>query len=132
VVLILPQGTIPRGEAFFDPVLHGKTGAVRLAEATGATLVPVGVWGTDRVWPRSAYVPDVTKVLDPVAIRVRIGPALPTGTGDVAAETVALMAAISALLPAEASTEQVPTDEDLRRTYPPRRPGKSATASGAT
>ena len=35
VVIILPQGTIPRGEAFFDPVLQGKTGAARLAAATG-------------------------------------------------------------------------------------------------
>ena len=26
VVIVLPQGTIPRGYDFFDPVLHGKTG----------------------------------------------------------------------------------------------------------
>jgi putative phosphoserine phosphatase/1-acylglycerol-3-phosphate O-acyltransferase len=123
VVLILPQGTIPRGEAFFDPVLQGKTGAVRLAQATGAALVPVGIWGTDRVWPRSAYVPDVTRVLDPVPVRVRVGPALPPGTGLVAEETVALMAAISALLPPEATVERAPTEDELRRTFPPRRPG---------
>ena len=33
---ILPQGTIPRGEEFFDPVLQGKTGTARLAAMTGA------------------------------------------------------------------------------------------------
>ncbi len=36
VVMVLPQGTIPRGEAFFDPALVGKTGTARLAAATGA------------------------------------------------------------------------------------------------
>ncbi len=40
VVIVLPQGTIPRGYDFFDPVLHGKTGTARLAASTGATVVP--------------------------------------------------------------------------------------------
>src|SRR5207302_1335761 len=31
LVALMPQGTIPRGEAFFDPVLKGKWGAARLA-----------------------------------------------------------------------------------------------------
>ena len=35
VVIVLPQGTIPRGEAFFDTELHGKTGTARLAAADG-------------------------------------------------------------------------------------------------
>ena len=58
VVIVLPQGTIPRGEAFFDPVLHGKTGAARLAAETGAPVVPIGLWGTEQVWPRSSKVPE--------------------------------------------------------------------------
>ena len=53
-VIVLPQGTIPRGEAFFDPVLTGKTGAARLAAETGAPVVPIGIWGTEKVWPRSS------------------------------------------------------------------------------
>ena len=65
VVVVLPQGTIPRGYDFFDPVLHGKTGTARLAAATGATVVPVGLWGTEKVWPRSARVPDFTLVRHP-------------------------------------------------------------------
>ncbi|HLX88824.1 MAG TPA: HAD-IB family hydrolase, partial [Acidimicrobiales bacterium] len=39
VVVILPQGTIPRGRAFFDPVLQGKTGVARLAAMTGAPVI---------------------------------------------------------------------------------------------
>ena len=32
LVAIMPQGTIPRGPAFFDPVLKGRWGAARLAD----------------------------------------------------------------------------------------------------
>ena len=64
-VIVLPQGTIPRGEAFFDPVLQGKTGAARLAAATGAPVVPIGLWGTEKVWPRSSKVPNVTTLHHP-------------------------------------------------------------------
>ena len=31
MVALMPQGTIPRGQAFFDPVLKGRWGAARLA-----------------------------------------------------------------------------------------------------
>jgi len=73
VVIVLPQGTIPRGYDFFDPVLHGKTGTARLAASTGATVVPVGIWGTEKVWPRSARVPDFTLVRNPPRVTVRVG-----------------------------------------------------------
>ena len=36
LVAIMPQGTIPRGPAFFDPVLKGRWGAARLAQLTKA------------------------------------------------------------------------------------------------
>ena len=36
LVAIMPQGTIPRGPAFFDPVLKGRWGAARLQQLTGA------------------------------------------------------------------------------------------------
>ena len=42
VVAIMPQGTIPRGEAFFDPVLKGRWGAARLAHMTRVPVIPVG------------------------------------------------------------------------------------------
>ncbi len=47
VVIILPQGTIPRGAVFFEPVLTGKTGAARLAAETGAPVIPIGIWGSE-------------------------------------------------------------------------------------
>jgi len=51
VVIVIPQGTIPRGEAFFDPVLHGKTGAARLAADTGAPVVRSGCGARRRCGP---------------------------------------------------------------------------------
>ena len=61
------------GNDFFDPVLRGKTGTARLAASTGATVVPVGLWGTEKVWARSARVPDVTLVRHPPTVTVRVG-----------------------------------------------------------
>ncbi|HUI03467.1 MAG TPA: HAD-IB family hydrolase [Acidimicrobiales bacterium] len=119
VLVILPQGTIPRGEAFFDPVLAGKSGTARLAAMTGAPVVPVGLWGTEEVWPRSARLPNVANVLRPPTVRVRVGKAVPLGLEDVAADTEAIMAAIVAQLPAQAERRHEPTAEELARTFPP-------------
>lgn len=119
IVVVLPQGTIPRGEAFFDPELHGKTGAARLAASTGAPVVPIGLWGTERVWPRSARVPDVTGVRHPPKVRVRVGGPVALGLDDARADTERLMSAISALLPPEARRPHHPSPEELARTYPP-------------
>lgn len=119
VVVILPQGTIPRGRQFFEPKLQGKTGAARLAAMTGAPVVPVGIWGTERVWPRSARLPDVAGVLRPPAVRVRVGPPVALGLTDAAADTSAIMEAIARLLPAEARRPHEPSAEELARTFPP-------------
>ena len=58
VVAIMPQGTIPRGPAFFDPELKGRWGVARLAQLTKAPVIPVGLWGTEKVWPRSSRHPE--------------------------------------------------------------------------
>ena len=119
VVVILPQGTIPRGRAFFEPVLQGKTGTARLAASTGAPVVPVGIWGTDRVWPRSSRLPKMTNVARPPLVQVRVGAPLSLGLTDAVADTALVMRAISALLPAEARRPHEPTAEELARTFPP-------------
>lgn len=119
VVVILPQGTIPRGRAFFEPTLQGKTGTARLAAMTGAPVVPVGIWGTERVWPRSSRLPNVTTVLHPPHVQVRVGQPLSLGLTDADADTAAVMKAIAALLPAEARRRHEPTAEELARTFPP-------------
>ena len=120
VVIVLPQGTIPRGHDFFDPVLHGKTGTARLAASTGAAVVPVGLWGTEKVWPRSSRVPDFTLVRNPPKVTVRVGRPLSLSLTDARADTETIMQAISALLPAEARVRHEPTPEELARTKPPK------------
>ncbi|MGO8876104.1 MAG: HAD-IB family hydrolase [Acidimicrobiales bacterium] len=120
-IVVLPQGTIPRGAAFFEPELKGKTGAARLAASTGAPVIPIGLWNTEAVWPRSSTLPRLTNVLSPPTVRVRVGPTvagLSLGSGDAVADTEKIMAAIAALLPEEARSVRQPTDEELARTYP--------------
>jgi putative phosphoserine phosphatase/1-acylglycerol-3-phosphate O-acyltransferase len=119
VVIVLPQGTIPRGEAFFDPDLKGKTGTARLAAATGAVVVPVGVWGTEKVWARSARTPDFTLVRHPPRVTVRVGQPLTLSLTDAIADTATIMAGIAALLPEESRVRHEPTAEELARTKPP-------------
>jgi putative phosphoserine phosphatase/1-acylglycerol-3-phosphate O-acyltransferase len=119
VVIVLPQGTIPRGEQFFDPVLHGHTGAARLAAATGAPVVPIGLWGTEEVWPRSSKVPNMAALQHPPRVTVTVGPPVPLGLEDAVADTTVLMAAIVDLLPEAARVERIPTQQDLDRTRPP-------------
>ena len=52
MVAIMPQGTIPRGTAFFDPVLKGRWGAARLADDERRTGDPDGAVGhRDRCGP---------------------------------------------------------------------------------
>ncbi|MDA8266913.1 MAG: HAD-IB family hydrolase [Actinomycetota bacterium] len=123
-VLIMPQGTIPRGRAFFDPTLHGKTGCARLAAMTGAPVVPIGLWGTEAVWPRAARVPAVTAVAKPPTVRIRVGPPIDVASeaaSDPVAATERLMAAIASQLPPEAGDVRSPSDSEVERAMPPGR-----------
>jgi len=129
VVLVLPQGTIPRGEDFFRPALTGRTGAVRLAQGAGAPLVPIGLWGTEVVWPRSSRLPDVTRLLRPPTVRVRVGFPVELGSLPPDEGTRRLMRAISALLPADGRLCRPPNEEELERTYPPGTRPRLTTAS---
>ncbi len=119
VVALMPQGTIPRGPAFFDPELKGRWGAARLAALTKAPVIPVGLWGTEKVWPRSARLPNLTNLTNPPRIRVRVGEPVPLGYRSADKDTKRIMAAIAELLPAEARRAHTPTDVELARTYPP-------------
>jgi putative phosphoserine phosphatase/1-acylglycerol-3-phosphate O-acyltransferase len=119
LVALMPQGTIPRGEAFFDPVLKGRPGAARLAHATRAPVIPVGLWGTEAVWPRSARLPNVWNLAHPPTVRVRVGPPVTLGYRSVGADTDRIMRAIMDLLPPESRVRRTPTPEELARTYPP-------------
>ena len=72
MVVIMPEGTIPRGPAFYRKP-KGRWGAARLAQMTGAPVIPVGMWGTEKVWPRSSRLPNLLNLTDPPTVRVRVG-----------------------------------------------------------
>ena len=119
MVAIMPQGTIPRGREFYNPVLKGRWGAMRLAHDTGAPVIPMGLWGTESVWPRSARLPNVLNVLSPPLVTIRVGKAVELTYDDLEADTERMMSAISTLLPPEGREWHEPTDEELARTVPP-------------
>jgi putative phosphoserine phosphatase/1-acylglycerol-3-phosphate O-acyltransferase len=118
LVAMMPQGTIPRGRAFFEPELVGRWGAARLAKMTGAPLIPIGLWGTERVWPRNAKVPNVLAIANPPLVRCRVGDPLHVAGDDLDEDTRRIMDAIVDLLPPEARVRREPTEEELRRTIP--------------
>jgi putative phosphoserine phosphatase/1-acylglycerol-3-phosphate O-acyltransferase len=119
IVALMPQGTIPRGPAFFDPVLKARWGAARLAAMTGAPVIPIGLWGTEKVWPRSERLPNMLALAHPPTVTVTVGKAVPALKGlDPDAATKKIMTAITKLLPAEARKKHTPTPEELARTYP--------------
>jgi putative phosphoserine phosphatase/1-acylglycerol-3-phosphate O-acyltransferase len=137
VVAIMPQGTIPRGPAFFEPELKGRWGAARLAALSKAPVIPIGLWGTERVWPRSSRLPNVLNLSDPPQITIRVGAPVALKYKSLDADTKRIMTAITELLPAEAHLAHDPTAEELAKTYPPgykgdptaestRRPGTDA------
>jgi putative phosphoserine phosphatase/1-acylglycerol-3-phosphate O-acyltransferase len=130
MVAIMPQGTIPRGRAFFDPVLQGRWGAARLAVRTGAPVIPMGLWGTEKVWPRNSQVPMLWNVANPPKVSVTVGPevalrrevqsdALGTAADALADDnTKRMMSAITNLLPPEAREHREPTEAELRAALP--------------
>jgi putative phosphoserine phosphatase/1-acylglycerol-3-phosphate O-acyltransferase len=123
MVALMPQGTIPRGLEFFNPQLQARWGAARLAVLTNATVVPIGLWGTEKVWPRNAKLPDVLNLSNPPLVSITVGaPVLLDRSGNsdetIAANTRAIMNAISDLLPVESREQRVPTDAELRATFP--------------
>ena len=39
---------------------------------TKAPVVPVGLWGAEKVWPRSSRLPRIWNVADPPVVRARV------------------------------------------------------------
>lgn len=118
LVAILPQGTIPRGKEFFEPKLKGKTGAARLAALSGVPVIPVGLWGTEDVWPRRLRLPRVHQVVNPPTVRVRVGPPITLSGVDPYVDTETIMKAIVELLPPEAKRRRRPTPEQIELATP--------------
>lgn len=119
-VVVYPEGTLTRDPALWP--MKGKSGAARIALATGCPVIPVGQWGaqdvlapyakTPRPWPRKRV---VMKAGDPVDLQAFTDredtPVL------VAAVTEKIMSAITALV-AEIRQETPPEER-----FDPRRAG---------
>ena len=121
VVGIHPEGTISPS---FIP-RPGKTGAIRMAQATGAPVVPAAVWGSHRLltkWrPRNLQ--------RGVAVRVHYGPAYhPDADASPAEATADLMRRIGDLLvQAQDAYPQRPAGDDDRWWLPAHRGGTAPT-----
>ena len=119
LVVVMPQGTIPRGDAFFDPKLKGRWGVARLAAMTRAPVIPLGLWGTEKVWPRSARLPNVLNIVDPPVVTVRVGEPVKLIHRSPDADTKRIMTAIMDLLPPESRVKRTPTAEEVADALPP-------------
>ena len=119
LVAMMPQGTIPRGKAFYKPVLKGRWGAARLAALSQAPVIPIGLWGTEKVWPRSARIPNVLNVVTPPTITIVVGHPVALSYDDVEADTEKIMQAIMDLLPEASRTHGKPTKEEIALASPP-------------
>lgn len=68
VVIVYPEGTITRDPAAWP--MSGRTGAVRIALASGRPLVPIMQWGAQEIlWPYSKRF----RVLPRKTIHIRVG-----------------------------------------------------------
>ncbi|WP_312677407.1 lysophospholipid acyltransferase family protein [Microbacterium sp.] len=99
-VIVYPEGSLTRDPDMWP--MRGKTGAVRLALAGDIPVIPVAMWGVERILPRYgklSFWPPRKRV------QVRLGPATdlspfrrPSGGAALIAATDAVMADISDLL----------------------------------
>lgn len=119
-VVVYPEGTITRDPGLWP--MRGKSGAARIALATGCPVIPVGQWGAHEVLPpyttRPHLVPRRTiamKVGDPVDLSDLVGqeptPALVARASD------RIMAAVAGLV-ADLRGEPAPAER-----YDPRTTG---------
>jgi len=100
-VVVYPEGTLTRDPDLWP--MRGKPGAVRLALATGAPLIPVAHWGIQAVLPRWSkrlrVLPPRKRVVVSVGEPFDLGPwEGRTDAASVTAATDALMAEIARLL----------------------------------
>ena len=105
---ILDEGHVlfvfPEGTRSLDGTLHrARDGVAVLAMRTGAPIVPIGIGGSNRVWPKGQRFPHPGgHVVVRVGRPFRPADELPAGTDRRAAKslvTTMIMARIAALLP---------------------------------
>lgn len=125
VVGTFPEATINRS---FVPS-RGKTGTVRMAQASGAPVLPVAVWGSHRIMTKGRP----RNLQRKVAILVKIGKPLDLDPNeDPRRATDRLMAAIKALLEeAQQEYPQKPSGDDDRWWLPAHLGGTAPTPEEA-
>lgn len=111
-VVVYPEGTVTRDPALWP--MRGKTGAARMALATGVPVVPVAHWGEQEILPPYAKRPHlfprknvVVRAGDPVELADLLG-------GEITAEKIRIatdriMAALTQLLE-ELRSETAPVE----------------------
>lgn len=117
-VVVYPEGTITRDPGLWP--MTGKSGAARIALATGCPVIPVGQWGAQQLLAPYARKPDLfprktitMKVGDPVDLSDLLE--LPPSQAVTQQATNRIMAAITALLE-DIRGEQAPAERfDMRR-----------------
>ncbi|MBB2891481.1 lysophospholipid acyltransferase family protein [Flexivirga oryzae] len=115
---VFPETTISQS---FE-LLPFKSGAVRMAKEAGVPVIPMILWGSQRVWtkgqPRNMWRPKVP-------IRIDVGAPIPIAAdADVEAETVALRTRMETMLHAVQEGYEPLTGGDLK--YLPARLGGTA------
>ena len=139
-IVIYPEGTLTRDPELWP--MRGKTGAARIALATGCPVIPVGQWGAQEVLPPYTKTPHlvprkniVMKAGDPVPLEDLVARA--TSPETTAEATERIMAAITGIVadlrgatapdqrydPRTTGVRPIgnPHDDDHRASHPPRR-----------
>lgn len=120
---IYPEGTLTRDPNLWP--MTGKTGAVRLALAAGAQIVPVAQWGDHLIWPPYSK---VLKIFPRKLVTIRVGDPVDISKwqGQVddpvamEAATAEIMKALTAMV-AELRNERPPAEVfDIRKSDLPR------------
>ena len=100
VLFVFPEGTRSRDGALQE----ARDGVALLALRTGAPIVPIGISGSDRVWPKGRPLPHPGgRVTVRVGRPFSVADELPAGTAKSAAKRIAthlIMSRIADLLPA--------------------------------
>lgn len=127
IVGMFPEATISRS---FE-LKEFKSGAVRLAQQSGAPVLPTVVWGSQRIWTkgrpkqlRRNHVPVTVALGEPVTIAADADPV--AALADVKNRMAALLADAQRAYPEE------PRDEDDRWWLPARLGGAAPTLAQAT
>lgn len=95
IVALMPEGRLVKPEEWVNGVGPGRMGVSRIAMATDAVVVPVGITGTDEVWPRGKS-PRLR--LRRPTVRVRVGPPIEMESTDHQVNADRVMKAIADLL----------------------------------